>query len=580
MGWLTWEEEKSNMTMRHAWHPLGEKRLHDAHVWADGYIEETNTVYSYYGCYIHAHLECLKTPYNKTTYNPTLKMSMGDIALETKRWEKRVKRCGYNLVTKFECEWMAEVANCDEKKEHVTRMGMAGAITSRSALYGGRTEAIVLHAMGNVDNPINYIDVVSLYPYVCKWKKYPIGHPEVIIGPKLHGRSVDEFEGFIRCTVLPPTNLYLPLLPSKINGKLVFALCRKCAELQSITECRHSPRSRALTETWTSMEVQKAVALGYTVTQIHEVWHYSSTTQYDHTTGEGGLFSKYMNDFITQKMEASGYPSNVVTDQEKLEYVEEIKEKEGVTLDPKKVKKNPGARAVAKLCLNNLWGKLAQRPNMTQQKYTRSPREFFEIISSDKYDVHDCHFVDEDCVYLTYKNSRGFEEPSPNTNPVIASYVTSHARLELYKYLEMLGERVLYCDTDSVIYRSSPGDIHPPLSDAMGGMTDELEGSFITEFTSNGAKTYGYKTSEGGQVIKCKGFTLNKLTSDKITFNVMRDLATGDCDSCVTVDDPQKIRRDPKRRRLCTTVESKTFKRTFDKRIMRADHTSVPYGYR
>ena len=59
----------------------------------------------------------------------------------------------------------------------------------------------------------------------------------------------------------------------------------------------------------------------------------------------------------------------------------------------------------------------------------------------------------------------------------------------------------------------------------MGGMTDELDGCYITEFTSNGAKTYGYKTSDGEQVLKCKGFTLNKITSDKITLNVMKDLA-------------------------------------------------------
>ena len=67
------------------------------------------------------------------------------------------------------------------------------------------------------------------------------------------------------------------------------------------------------------------------------------------------------------------------------------------------------------------------------------------------------------------------------------------------------GRACSLCDTDSVIYRSSPGDLHPDLSDAMGSMTDELDGCYITEFTSNGAKTYGYKTSDGEQVLKCKG---------------------------------------------------------------------------
>ena len=175
----------------------------------------------------------------------------------------------------------------------------------------------------------------------------------------------------------PPPDLYLPLLPSKINGQLVFTLCRKCAELHQTEECTHRAKKRALTETWISTEVQKAVSLGYEVLQIHYVWNYAETTCYDHATGKGGLFANYMNELITVKMEASGYPSNVTTDEEKEEFIKNFKCVESVTLDPTKIKKNPGARAVAKLCHNNLWGKLAQRSIMSQHKYVRDAGEFF-----------------------------------------------------------------------------------------------------------------------------------------------------------------------------------------------------------
>ncbi|KAJ8961390.1 hypothetical protein NQ318_014635 [Aromia moschata] len=37
-------------------------------------------------------------------------------------------------------------------------------------------------------------------------------------------------------------------------------------------------------------------------------------------------------------------------------------------------------------------------------------------------------------------------------NVVIAAYVTTQVHLKLYSYLELLGGRVLYYDTDSVIY--------------------------------------------------------------------------------------------------------------------------------
>ena len=39
-----------------------------------------------------------------------------------------------------------------------------------------------------------------------------------------------------------------------------------------------------------------------------------------------------------------------------------------------------------------------------------------------------------------------------HTNEVIGAYVTVGATIHLYRYLDRLGERDIYCDTDSVIY--------------------------------------------------------------------------------------------------------------------------------
>jgi len=78
------------------------------------------------------------------------------------------------------------------------------------------------------------------------------------------------------------------------------------------------------------------------------------------------------------------------------------------------------------------------------------------------------------------------ELPEPDfTSVAIASYVTAQARLYLYSFMEKLGERLLYCDTDSVFFKQGPAD--PPLEkgDFLGQMTDELDkwpGSCIQEF--------------------------------------------------------------------------------------------------
>jgi butyrate kinase len=65
-------------------------------------------------------------------------------------------------------------------------------------------------------------------------------------------------------------------------------------------------------------------------------------------------------------------------------------------------------------------------------------------------------------------------EELKTVNVVVTAYTTAMARLELYKHLEQLGERVLYYDTDSVIFVSSENDWEPPVGDFLGDLTDEM----------------------------------------------------------------------------------------------------------
>jgi len=62
-------------------------------------------------------------------------------------------------------------------------------------------------------------------------------------------------------------------------------------------------------------------------------------------------------------------------------------------------------------------------------------------------------FANDDVVLSSWKFSA--EQRVPNlrhTNEVIGAYFTAGARMHLYRYLDRLGERAVYCDTDSVIY--------------------------------------------------------------------------------------------------------------------------------
>ena len=103
-----------------------------------------------------------------------------------------------------------------------------------------------------------------------------------------------------------------------MNKKLMFVLCRKCAETENQSICNHSVDDRSLSGTWVSVGLQKAVQIGYTLLKLYDVWQYDTITKYDLKKGDGGLFSQYMNTFMKIKMEASGYPSRCDTDQEKI----------------------------------------------------------------------------------------------------------------------------------------------------------------------------------------------------------------------------------------------------------------------
>jgi hypothetical protein len=86
--------------------------------------------------------------------------------------------------------------------------------------------------------------------------------------------------------------------------------------------------------------------------------------------------------------------------------------------------------------------------------------------------------------------------------------------------MDKLKERVIYVDTDSVIYKTSPNPSENlVIGKFLGQMTNELdEGDHITEFVSGGPKNYSYKTMMGKAVHKIKGFSLNSVNAPAFSF--------------------------------------------------------------
>ena len=229
-------------------------------------------------------------------------------------------------------------------------------------------------------------------------------------------------------------------------------------------------------------------------------------------------------------------------------------------------------------------GKFAQRSNLTKTKQVTEPKELFDYLQSDEYEVSDAYMVNDETVEVQYKEKEGFIEQNDKTNIVIAAFTTAYARLKLYELLDKLEERVLYYDTDSVIYIHQPGKYEPPLGKYLGELTDELDaGDYITAFFSGGPKNYAYITNNGKTETKIRGITLNHATLKKINPYVMRALVHlyVDChiQNKVSANIPHKITRNKKEKNIVTKKMTKDYRVVYNKRVVKENYGTVPYGY-
>ena len=135
---------------------------------------------------------------------------------------------------------------------------------------------------------------------------YPVGHPKIITED--FDSDLRNYFGLLKVTVIPPQSLYIPVLPMRCNGRLVFALCKCCAEEQNQDRCHHTDGERGWTGTFVSHELHKALELGYTVQRVHEVWHWSDIAIHSKNEGTKGLFTEFIAAFLKIKQESSGYP--------------------------------------------------------------------------------------------------------------------------------------------------------------------------------------------------------------------------------------------------------------------------------
>ena len=516
----------------------------------DGYFEYQGKRYvcEYHGCNFHGCMKCF--PHNReTTMNNH--RSIAQRWRDTQLKEKRLKEKGYVVLSKWSCEF-AEEKQKPKVRDFLNTVNIQDPINLRECYFGGRTNALVLHKKFADGEKGKYVDFTSLYPDILKYRRFPVGHPKRIIkdfqqclfkpcdgncfySPCEGKHWVLPYFGVIKVTVLPPTDLIHPVLPLKCNGKLKFPLCYKCACLENKEMCKCLDSDRMFTHTYCTPELEVAMNMGYSIIQIHEVLHWEETEVYDHVTKKGGLFTGYINAFLKLKQESSGYPQYITSEEGKKEYIEKYFEHEGILLEKESISKNPGLRSLSKLALNSFYGKFGQRTNMKKTVFVKDIKTLMQILTDPSKQLVDYHIMNDDVIQVEYKNTEDFECQSFNTNVTIAAFCTSWARLKLWSVMQKLGKRVLYHDTDSIIFSVKEGEYVPPLGEYLGKLTDELtckelgckreecSGHWIEEFVSCGPKNYSFRVNTGEMICKVRGFSLNYKASLILNFQSMKE---------------------------------------------------------
>jgi hypothetical protein len=190
---------------------------------------------------------------------------------------------------------------------------------------------------------LEYHDVCSLYPTVCSHDTLPIKFPVWYFGvnaraqlERLNPSHADPIFGYIRCRIQPNSKDCLGLLPTRVDGKLVFDLTVKVG-------------------TWFSEEIYLAVSQGYVILDVYEILHWTPESR------SNNYMKGYMSYFLRMKQESEGWKkagasSETPSDDIKQQKIQELFELNGnmARMRPDCVEKNAVRRGTSKIYLNCL----------------------------------------------------------------------------------------------------------------------------------------------------------------------------------------------------------------------------------
>ena len=337
---------------------------------------------------------------------------------------------------------------------------------ARRAYYGGRVEAGLIGTIDGVD--MVKLDVNSMYPAVMRSEVYPTRLKQWMREPTIE-QTLAQL-GRYCCIAEVELDTDEPAYPLRGRGKLLFPLGRFVAHLSTPS-------------------LSYALAQGHVV-KVRQLMTFSYAR----------LFPEFVDEWYGKRVKY----------------------------------KNEGNAIHAQICkllLNSLYGKFGELREKVISEGDDPDRGFYrtdvsvptELVYRD-HDADDWHYDPTDwpteehvvgtewSAWGRYQVSAGQEE-GPYSMPPIAAHVTDYGRMLLYRAMKAVGlDRVLYCDTDSLIIRAED----------IASLADQLDetrlGALKIEQRSSYLEVRGAKDYTFGDSVRRKGVRSSAVEIDPGVF--------------------------------------------------------------
>ena len=307
--------------------------------------------------------------------------------------------------------------------------------------------------------------------------------------------------------------LQVPFLPFRLpvkkksaseEGRVIYALCRQCACLQTQRVCAHRQKEREWHSTYTIDELDYAKALGYSF-RYHELLLWEKSATYLKPISQLLMIGKMSNSSVPAGLTPESYAAEV---------------NESLALGPSDpfcvlandIVDDAQTKSLFKQMSTSLFGKFAARQGHSTVQFLRSPSELAALIRPDcQLAVTALNIISPDLVAVTTepKKPRQF---NPRGNVAITALINANSSIRMHKVLLafFLDSEVAvlsqHCDGFFVATKNSAETRLAAFGCGVGAFRYELDQKILT-YSAIGSRQYSITYENEDGTVQHKGST-------------------------------------------------------------------------